>query len=106
MSQFDDAAKQVATLLLMSALLMAGCSGSNDSPMVFEDNNVGSNINSNATTGQADANDGETSVSMPDPLIQIVTRVDFEITVPVYQSNALQVSLTWGGTQEDAAWVG
>ena len=45
-------------------------------------------------------------IAAPDPLIQNVTRVDFEITVPAYQSNALQVRLTWGDTQANAAWVG
>lgn len=124
MSQFDDAAKQVATLLITSALLMVGCSGSSDSPTVFEGDNVGNADDSVINSGEAGANndpiesnastsdtadgeaDEETSVSTPDPLVQNITRVDFEITVPAYQSDALQVSLTWGSTQANAAWVG
>jgi len=34
-----------------------------------------------------------------------LTRVDFEITVPVYVSNSLQVQLTWGGQELSAGWV-
>jgi len=45
-------------------------------------------------------------VVTPDPLIQNITRVDFDITVPAYQSNALRVRVTWGDDQANADWVG
>lgn len=43
---------------------------------------------------------------VPDPMVQIRTQVNFEITVPAYQSNALQVRLTWGDIEASAGWVG
>lgn len=44
--------------------------------------------------------------SVPDPMVQNRTQVNFEITVPVYQSNALQVRLFWGDIGMTARWVG
>ncbi|MBX2882841.1 MAG: ThuA domain-containing protein [Granulosicoccus sp.] len=44
--------------------------------------------------------------SVADPLIQNSTRVKFDITVPAYQSDALQVNLTWGELGFTAAWIG
>ena len=44
--------------------------------------------------------------SVPDPLVQNRIQVDFGITVPAYQSDALQVRLVWGGTDVTASWVG
>jgi len=41
-----------------------------------------------------------------DPLIQNTTLVSFDIEVPVYQSDALQVRLTWGDMNIIAAWMG
>jgi len=38
--------------------------------------------------------------------VQNRTQVDFGITVPAYQSNALQVRLIWGETDVTASWVG
>lgn len=43
---------------------------------------------------------------VPDPVALVDTRVDFEITVPAYQSNALQVTITWGESFMNAGWVG
>jgi len=39
------------------------------------------------------------------PSAQIPTRVDFNITVPVYVSDSLQVQLRWGGENLSAGWV-
>ncbi len=47
-----------------------------------------------------------TELATPDPLIQNATRVDFDITVPAYQSRALQVWLEWGDKNLVSAWVG
>jgi len=144
MSQIDDATIRVATLLLTISLLMAGCSSSSDSTALTEENNALSQVESNITSTQADANVisiedeesnsdevGESIVSTDeegmgdvadesngaaaddaqanttsDQLISNVTRVDFQITVPAYQSNALRVRITWGDNQADATWVG
>ena len=45
-------------------------------------------------------------VSVPDPVTQQFTRVDFNITVPPYQSNELQVGITWGDIAFSARWIG
>ena len=47
-------------------------------------------------------NSEPTTESVPDPLVQNRTQVEFGITVPAYQSNALQVRLTWGDTDVTA----
>ena len=41
-----------------------------------------------------------------DPLIPNVTEVNFEITVPAYQSDELQVRINWNDTELTAAWIG
>lgn len=43
---------------------------------------------------------------VPDPLEQHSTVVDFEITVPAYVSDALQVRVVWGDRDFAAQWVG
>jgi len=42
----------------------------------------------------------------PDPLVQNTTQVSFEVTVPAYQSNELQVSMDWGEFSTSINWVG
>jgi len=42
----------------------------------------------------------------PDPQILINTQVSFEITVPAYQSDALQVRLIWNNVDTTANWIG
>ena len=42
---------------------------------------------------------------VPVPVALISTRVNFDITVPAYQSNALQVRLQWGDRDISAAFV-
>lgn len=49
---------------------------------------------------------GDSEPSIPDPLVQNFTQVEFNITVPSYQSNALQVRLSWGTIDFNASWVG
>jgi len=43
---------------------------------------------------------------VPDPLVQNLTRVDFEITVPAFSSNELQLRMVWGDKDLTAGWVG
>lgn len=158
-----------AIVLLVSALYLAGCSGSGDSQTsgeneiavisdatvdgaadsdVLEDGSDGQSLNTAVDTsepvsdaGDASANDNTlnenvpvaedtqilqdpvdttpveeiattpvadevTNPDVPDPLVQNSTRVDFNIEVPAYQSNALQVRLVWGEKDFAAAWVG
>jgi len=48
----------------------------------------------------------EISPVVPDPMVQNRTQVDFEIMVPAYQSDALQVTLNWGDVELTAGWIG
>ena len=53
--------------------------------------------------------DSDVTVPVPtgqDPLIQNDTEVNFEITVPAYQSDELQVRINWNETELTAAWIG
>jgi len=126
MGHFNDAARRAAALLLTSSLLMAGCSSSSDSPASSEDDNIVSDTSaqpeadpissevSDEVIGSANEPIEETSEQSsepttevtPDPLVQNRTQVDFGITVPAYQSDALQVRLTWGDVDVTAGWVG
>ena len=49
---------------------------------------------------------GDLEPSIPDPMTQNSTQVEFTITVPAYQSNALQVQLMWDSKVFNAGWVG
>ena len=55
--------------------------------------------------GESVGSDSSSAV-VPDPLIQNLTRIDFEITVPAYQSDALQLRLDWDDGSIIASWVG
>jgi len=55
------------------------------------------------TTG---SNSTEPSPAIPDPITQNTIRVNFEIEVPAYQSNGLQVILVWGEKSITASWIG
>jgi len=46
------------------------------------------------------------TADVPDPMVQNNTDVTFEITVPAYQSNELQLRLSWGEFSTSPNWVG
>ncbi len=121
------------TLLLVSAWLVAGCSGSSDSVenegqpsinlMASEVNNDNSNGSSSENIDEVetepdteitsaemmleDGVDESVNISpvVTDPLIQNTIPVTFEINVPFYLSNELQVKLIWGEINLTAMWV-
>lgn len=131
--------------LLLSAVLMSGCSSSSDSQSFADtqnetsadtgpdtddvaslsDDDVSNDVavivdstsntaeepvdNTSNATEQESVSTGPVVLvpsSVPDPMVQNRTQVNFEITVPVYQSNALQVRLFWGDIDMTARWVG
>jgi len=135
MSRFINEFVRVAILFLMSAVLLSGCSSSSDSSTLPKDNNAVNGIDSNAIAdqGEVEANGisidgGSNNVSessddiiadevvdqpangatsdVPDPMVQNSTDVTFEITVPAYQSNELQLRLSWGEFKTSLNWVG
>jgi len=116
-------------LLLVCALLVSGCSGSSGSaesagnaPDVIgvdesEDNTGSDSVNS--STGETpeqtsiettNGDESAPSTEVPDSSVldsdvPQSTRVTFDITVPVYASDTLQIRLVWGELDTFAAWV-
>jgi len=115
---------QSIAVALLCGLFISGCSGDSNSPALVDDTNTLSDSvdvqlptgveptpvemaapdTTEAVTSQADSDHSSSVVS--DPLALVSTRVDFEITVPAYQSNALQLTVTWGDSFMNADWVG
>ncbi len=81
MSSFTFTHLRFALALVISALLVSGCSSSSDSP---------------SGTGPV----------VPDPSGENSTRVEFDITVPQYVSNTLEVRLVWDQKDITGTWVG
>ncbi len=84
------------------ALAAYGCSGSSESGStdVQSESEATNNAPSESTIiGPETINDAPTA-----PVIT-TTRVTFDITVPVYVSDALQVRLVWGEKDIEAGWV-
>jgi len=100
--------------LAFGACLLSACSGSNPSdtsdgvsgadgmPSIVDDGAPGDN----AGVGSSDTPTVGAGVDAPDPQVPLTTEVDFQITVPAYVSNALQVKLAWGDKNLSANWVG
>ena len=109
--------------LLVTVLLVSGCSSSSDSSApdsqlaveIIGADQVGV-ITSDGTGGSANEIDNTTPVDTAsgssDPVVEadaesstpLVTRVDFDIMVPAYMSDALQVRLVWGDVDTTAMW--
>ncbi len=103
---------QATTALLICSLFVVSCSSSSSPSSPVDDDVNGS---AGMTTTTMDESDTETgtmnngSVDNPvvtDPMTQNTTRVTFNIQVPAYQSNALEVRVMWGDKDFSAAWVG
>ncbi len=95
----------ITPALLASVLMLTGCSSSSSDSGAL----AGTDLLNDGTSVDL-LNDGagadEVENVAADPLIQNTTRVSFDIEVPAYQSDALQVRLTWGDQDLSAAWVG
>lgn len=77
---------------------VSGCSGSSDSTTLVSDSNRETN---NSTEIEFEISQEELT-----PSSHTTTDVFFEITVPVYVSNELQVRLYWGEVELLAQWIG
>jgi len=83
--------------------------GSNGNTSELEDATIGdttTGTQAESTVGENETPSGVSEPSIPDPEVQNFTRVEFSITVPTYQSNALQVRLSWDTKQFYANWIG
>lgn len=99
---------------LLCAWLVSGCSSSSDSQLSSDAAQTGNVINGQGTSTDA-LTDTSTDTSI-DSTIDLApsatnpegvnsTRINFDITVPAFQSNALQVRLQWGDKDVLAAFV-
>lgn len=103
----------LTALLLVIILVVTGCSGSNraqtsDSPSssdATENEMLTDAVNDGNTTGQS-TESVDDNPAVTDPLVQNSTLINFDITVPAYQSNELSVQLEWGDMSLSASWVG
>lgn len=113
-----------AICLSFCAWLLTGCSGSSSDTVTPQ---LPADTTAADTNGEATQDDGESPDAVggtgvdtpeetegetesapvvPDPLVQNTVSVDFDITVPAYVSDALQVRLTWNDKNISARWVG
>ena len=113
-----------ALQIAITLLFVAGCSGGSggsqsavDADVATADTGdvVADDVVTNVDVETGDATQTETQTeaaapvinpSIPDPLAQNITRVDFGITVPAYMSDALQLRVVWGELDFIAEWVG
>lgn len=89
---------RLAIALCVTLLFASACSGSGSNTSAPEAEVSISNEAGNPV------NDG--SGTVPDPMAQNSTRINFDIEVPAYQSNELLVRLIWGEQEISANWVG
>lgn len=95
---------QLAIALILGGLLVSGCSSSNPgNAQAPAENAVAASDGINEIVDDV-VTDGAGSV--PDPLVQNSTVVNFAITVPSYVSDSLQVRVAWGGRDIAVQWVG
>jgi|GEM_PF-4706619 len=94
--------------LLFCALLAFSCTDSdpNDSRSSAGTGIVSADDMNAAGDDDGVEGEGTTNSSMPDPLVQNTTVVEFDITVPAYVSDALEVRVTWSDFAIAAEWVG
>lgn len=93
---------------LIAALLLSSCSSGSSTPSQTSDqspstaNDVNDNTNTTPTTPTTPTDDQSGVDSQTPP----TTTVSFNVTVPAYSSNSLQVRIIWGDQDFNAAWVG
>ena len=115
MISFSSTPIRYSLALLICALFVSGCSSSSDSSSdgsqsstemsatnggdgtADDDNTAGTNDTENGNTG-------DTTTGLPGLEESSSTRVNFDITVPAFVSNALQVRLVWGEVDTTAIW--
>jgi len=125
---FSTAPIRYSYLLLIVMLFFSGCSSSSDSSSVgsqsssemnatnggdgvaaddnnaVDDNNAADDNNVAGANDIEDNNTGDTPTGQLEAEESSTTRVNFDITVPAYVSDALQVRVVWGGIDTTAIW--
>lgn len=101
MSLSKSSFAELALMLVFSASLVAGCSSSSS-----DDGQAPADTNIEGNPANTPTDTPTNNPTVTDPLVPISTRVSFNITVPAYMSDALQVRVTWGDKDIAADWVG
>lgn len=108
----------ISIALLITALAITSCTSSSNSPsssetivasadeLIVPDDDESASTENPPLQQTATPSTPIVDPSLPDPLVQNTTVVNFSITVPIYSSNALQVGITWGEIDFTAQWVG
>lgn len=114
MSLFISIPIRYSLVLLTSVLFVSGCSSSSDSnsdgsqssATMNDTGGVVANTGDATVSGENDIEDGSSGGTTTGSASEdsSTTRVNFDITVPVYVSNALQVRLVWGDVDTTAVW--
>ena len=93
--------------VLLTVWLVSACSGANDSLSDSESNSDTAGVlgDGDETTEDSDnSNNAEEPAAVSDSTDAVTKQIEFRITVPAYQSNALQVQLDWGNITLNAIW--
>ena len=125
MSSFISPHLPFTIALLVTALFVSSCSSSGDSSTGTsgladssdESDQVGPSnetpavdealiTESGSEGSEANPIDSTPDSQEPNPVVENTTLVNFDITVPVYMSDALQVRLVWGDIDMTARWIG
>lgn len=124
MNSLFATAPNLAIALCATLLLATACSGSSSSTPSTAQASMENADESVTTTPMQDPLDADlispnpldpassntdpidSTSSVPDPMAQNTVRINFDIQVPAYQSNELQVLLTWGEKIISANWIG
>lgn len=114
MNVFYPFSAKLTIVLFVATLLISGCSSSGDSGnngAAVNTENTGNGDGTstdNANTAQNEDNTAAVESNTPsagsDSLDKNTTRINFEVTVPVYVSDELQVLIGWGDKELSAAW--
>lgn len=101
---------QSAHIIVLLCFAVYGCSGSGSPSSDTVSNGQPEAVsNTPAPVSDAEGSEGPSNGTLgdvPDPMIQNTTDVTFNITVPAYQSNELQLRLSWGEFSTSLNWIG
>ena len=107
----NEVSSDVSSEVVMDEVEATSVVDVNNDPPVADSSSETANDTNNATivdnaNESVVADDAEPTIAEADSLLPILTNVLFEITVPAYMSNELQLRLQWGDQEIPSGWVG
>ncbi len=105
-NQNADSAGSITTGSLPETVMEQTAVSMDETPLADTDLNIDVNSGNDGNTGTVADTNTDSNIDAPDPMIQNRIDVSFEVTVPAYQSNELQVKLSWGDFNTSLAWIG